>query len=64
MVCICTMIMWYWICAYWHTYVPNVSQALYFVYFIGLPIPIVVVSTAISNEYYGINDRYLNNKTL
>ena len=32
----------------------------FYINFIGVPIPIVVVSTAISNEYYGINDRYLN----
>ena len=25
----------------------------------GLPIPIVVVSAAVSHEYYGINDRYV-----
>ena len=27
---------------------------------IGLPLPIVVVSTAISHRHYGINDRYIN----
>ena len=27
---------------------------------IGLPFPIVVISTAISHKYYGINDRYIN----
>ena len=27
-------------------------------FYIGLPIPIVAVSAAISHEYYGINDRY------
>ena len=30
----------------------------------GLPIPIVVVSAALSHEYYGINDRYRKNYLL
>ena len=28
---------------------------------IGLPIPIIVVSAAVSHEHYGINDKYTKN---
>ena len=33
-------------------------MSLNFLQYTGLPLPIVAVSAAVSNEYYGINDRY------
>ena len=44
---------------FYYTQVSKQPNIEYILLYIGLPIPIVAVSAAVSHEQYGLNDRYV-----